>query len=54
MTPEEQATMMIGQYMDLQRIEKAVDVQKEIENQKTELVAKLEALGIVTEKLVLK
>ena len=51
MTSEAQASMLIGQFMDLQRIEVSEDRNKEIANQKRELTAKLEALGIVTEKL---
>lgn len=54
MTQQEQATTFINEYMNLQRIEKSPDRDKEIENQKTELKAKLEALGIVTEDLVIK
>ena len=46
--------MMIAQYMDLQRIEKSTDRDKEIGNQKRELLAKLEALGIVTTDLIIE
>ena len=51
MTEKEQATMMIGTYMDLLRIKAAENRELEIENQLREARAKLEALGIVTENL---
>ena len=47
MTKEEQATSMITKYMDLLRIEKAEDRDREITNQLRETRAMLEALGVV-------
>ena len=56
MTKEEQATNMIAKYMDLLRIKKAKenDRETEIDNQLCEARAILEALGIVVENLVIK
>ena len=51
MTEKEQAAIMIDVYTDLQRIQKAVDKDKEINNQLKKAKAKLEALGIITENL---
>lgn len=51
MSDREPITKTIEQYADLQRIEKASDLQKEIENQKRILEAKLQAFGIVTDKI---
>lgn len=51
MTEKEQATIMIDIYTDLQRIQKAEDREKEINNQLRKAKAKLEALGVVTENL---
>ena len=53
MTKEEQATSMIAKYMDLLRIEKAEDRDREIKNQLRETKAILEALGIVADNLVI-
>ena len=53
MTKEEQATTMISKYMDLLRIEKAEDRDREIKNQLRETKAMLEALGIVADNLVI-
>ena len=53
MTKEEQATGMISKYMDLLRIEKAEDRDREIKNQLRETKAMLEALGIVADNLVI-
>lgn len=53
MTEKEQATNMIAKYMDLLRIEKAEDRDREIKNQLRETRAMLEALGVVVEKLVI-
>ena len=53
MTKEEQATALIGSYMDMLRVKQAADRDREIENQLRELRAKLEALGIVVEKLTI-
>ena len=54
MTKEEQATSMITKYMDLLRIKKAEDRDREIENQLCETKAVLEALGIVAENLIIR
>ena len=54
MTEKEQATSMIAKYMDLLRIEKAEDRDREIKNQLRETKAMLEALGIVVENLVIE
>ncbi len=53
MTEKEQAAIMIDVYMDLQRIQKAEDRDKELNNQLRKAKAKLEALGIVTENLII-
>lgn len=53
MTEKEQAAIMIDIYMDLQRIQKAEDRDKELSNQLRKAKAKLEALGIVTENLTI-
>lgn len=53
MTEKEQATSMISKYMDLLRIEKAEDRDREIKNQLRETKAMLEVLGIVVENLVI-
>ncbi len=53
MTEKEQAAIMIDVYMDLQRIQKAEDRDKELNNQLRKAKAKLEALGIVTENLTI-
>lgn len=54
MTEKEQATNMIAKYMDLLRIEKAEDRDREIKNQLREAKAMLEVLGIVVENLVIE
>lgn len=54
MTEKEQAAVMIDIYTDLQRIQKAEDREKEIGNQLRKAKAKLEALGIVTENLIIE
>lgn len=51
MTETELITQTIERYTDLQRIMKAADPQKEMENQKRVLEVKLQAMGVVTEKL---
>lgn len=51
MTEEEQKTMFISAYMNLQRVKVSEDKDKEIRNQERELKAKLEALGVVVEDL---
>ncbi len=53
MTEKEQAAIMIDVYTDLQRIQKAEDRDKELNNQLRKAKAKLEALGIVTENLTI-
>ncbi|MCI8422134.1 MAG: hypothetical protein HFF50_01165 [Lawsonibacter sp.] len=50
-TEKEQATALMDKYVDLQRIKTAPDRDSEIEYQIRITKAKLEALGIVTEKL---
>ena len=54
MTEKEQATSMIAKYMDLLRIEKAENRDREIKNQLRETKAMLEALGVVVEDLVIE
>ena len=54
MTEKEQATNMIAKYMDLLRIEKAENRDREIKNQLRETKAMLEALGVVVEDLVIE
>ena len=54
MTEKEQAAIMIDIYTDLQRIQKAEDKEKELNNQLRKTKAKLEALGIVTENLLIE
>lgn len=51
MPETELITQTIERYTDLQRIMKAADPQKEMENQKRILEVKLQAMGVVTEKL---
>ena len=51
MTKEEQASNMIDKYLDLLRIKKAVDRDKEIDTQLRATKVKLEMLGIVTDEL---
>ena len=51
MSDKEQTTMLIDVYINLQRIMLAEDKEKEISRQLTAVKAKLEALGVVTEKL---
>lgn len=53
-TEKEQAAIMIDIYTDLQRIQKAEDKDKELSNQLRKAKAKLEALGIVTENLIIE
>lgn len=54
MTEKEQASIMIDIYTDLQRIQKAEDKEKELNNQLRKAKAKLEVLGIVTENLLIE
>lgn len=51
MTEKKQATALMDKYIDLQRIKAAEDRDSEIDYQIRTTKAKLEALGIVTEKL---
>lgn len=51
MTEKEQIAIMIDIYTDLQRIQKAQDREKELNNQLRKAKAKLEAMGIVTKNL---
>ena len=53
MTDREQATMLMDKFIDLQRIKNAADRDKEIEYQLRTTRAKLEALKIVTEDLIM-
>ena len=53
MTKEEQMTALIGAYMNMLRVQQAPDRDKEIGNQLRELRAKLEALGVVVDKLTI-
>ena len=54
MTEKEQATSMIAKYMDLLRIEKAENREREIKNKLRETKAIQEALGVVVEDLVIE
>ncbi len=54
MTEKEQATLLMDKFIDLQRIQKAADREKEIQYQLRTTKAKLEALGIVTENLTIE
>lgn len=54
MTDKEQATNMIDVYTDLLRIKQAADKEKEINNQLRKAKAKLEALGVVVEELIIE
>ena len=57
MTDKEQITTLVDIYTDLLRIKKAKDMEDvtaEVDNQLRKAKVKLEALGIVTEDLVIK
>ncbi|MCC8101915.1 MAG: hypothetical protein LIP11_06520 [Clostridiales bacterium] len=54
MTEKEQATTLMDKFIDLQRIKKATDKDREIDYQIKTTKAKLEALGIVTEPLTME
>ena len=54
MTEKEQAAIMIDIYTDLQRIQKAEDRDKELNNQLRKAKAKLEALGVVAENPIIE
>lgn len=51
MTEKEQTMTLMDKYVDLQRIKDAPDRDSEIEYQIRVTKAKLEAIGVVTEKL---
>lgn len=51
MTEKEQTTMLMDNYINLQRIKSASDKEKEIEYQIKTVKAKLETLGVMTENL---
>lgn len=51
MTEKEQAALLIDTYTNLQRIKSAENRDKEIDYQIKATLAKLEALGVVTENL---
>ena len=51
MSEKELIAQTIEKYTNLQRIMKAADPQKEMENQKRILEVMLQAMGVVTEKL---
>ena len=53
MTEKEQIAILIDQFTDLQRIKAASDKEKEIDYQIRTTKAKLEAMGIVTEDLII-
>ena len=53
MNDKEQTIMFISTYMDLLRILKAEDRDKDIQKQLTEAKAKLQALGVVVEELTI-
>ena len=57
MTDKEQITTLVDIYTDLLRIKKAKDMEDvtaEVDNQLRKAKVKLEALGIVTEDLIIK
>lgn len=54
MTDREQTINMIDIYTDLLRIKQAPDKEKEVNNQLRKAKAKLEALGVVAEDLVIE
>lgn len=53
MTDKELVTIMIDKFNDLQRLKVAPNIDKELNNQIKYVKAKLDAMGIVTEDLVL-
>lgn len=54
MSDKEQATMLIDAYVNLLRMEKAEDRDIEIANQKSNVRAKLETLGVAVENIVIR
>lgn len=53
MTKEEQAAAMIDVYTDLLRIKNAPNKEAEVENQLRKARAKLQALGVVADDLII-
>ena len=51
MTKEEQATMLIDVYMDMMRVKRAQDRDKELDEQIRKTKVKLETLGVAVDKL---
>ena len=54
MTKEEQATNLIDKYMDLLRIDAAKNKEIEVKNQIRQARAKLQALGIIVDDLIIE
>ena len=54
MTDKEQIAALIDIYTDLLRIQTADDRDREIRTQMMKAQAKLEALGVITEKLIIQ
>ena len=54
MTREELVATEITRYMDLLRVKKAADKEKELENQLRESRAKLESFGVTVENLTIE
>ena len=54
MTREELVATEITRYMDLLRVKKADDKEKELDNQLRESRAKLESFGVTVEKLTIE
>ena len=51
MTDKEQATMLIDVYMDMLRVKRAADRDKELDEQIRKTKVKLETLGVAVENL---
>ena len=51
MTDKEQATMLIDVYMDMMRVKRAEDRDKELDEQIRKTKVKLETLGVAVENL---
>ena len=51
MTKEEQATMLIDVYMDMIRVKRAADRDRELDEQIRKTRVKLETLGVAVENL---
>ena len=54
MTDKEQTAYMIDKYMDLLRVMNAADKEKELRNQLRETKAKLVALGVAVDDLIIE